>query len=318
MKILPSMPSIITVTLNPAIDKSTSIASLIPEKKLHCAQPLLEPGGGGINVARAIKRLGGNAQAIFLAGGYNGDLLMKLLDAEEVLYCCVPIRNDTRENIAVVDKTTNLQYRFLMPGSEIYECEWQQCLQTIERHDGAAFIVSSGSLPGGAPVDIYARIAAIAKKKNARCIADTSGVALQLALDEGVFLIKPNLSELSALVGRKELNGKEVAEAAMNIINSKKCEVIIVSMGAAGALLITKDTVQQIAAPPVKIKSTVGAGDCLVAGIVHSLSNGENINKAVKFGVACGTAATLNEGTSLCKLNDVENLFSGIAAHYLI
>lgn len=312
------MPSIITVTLNPAVDKSTSIASLIPEKKLQCDRPLLEPGGGGINVARAIKRLGGNAEAVFLAGGYNGDLLMKLLDDEEVLYSCIPISQDTRENIAVVDKSTNLQYRFLMLGPEVYECEWQQCLQAIKKYDDAEFIILSGSLPPGVPVDIYARIAAIAKKKNARCIADTSGMALQLALEEGIFFIKPNLTELSALAGMKELSGKEVAEAAKNIINSKESEVVVVSMGAAGALLVTTDIIQHIAAPTVKIKSTVGAGDCMVAGIVYSLSNSKNIHDAVKYGIACGTAATLSEGTSLCKLNDVEDLFSVITAHHLI
>jgi len=312
------MPSIITLTLNPAVDKSTAIVSLIPEKKLHCDKPLMEPGGGGINVARAIKRFGANAEAIFLAGGYNGGLLMKLLDAEEVFYRCIPISNDTRENIAVVDKSTNLQYRFLMPGPEVYEREWQQCLQAIEKFDDIEFIVSSGSLPPGVPVDIYARIAAIAKKKNARCVTDTSGLALQLALEEGVFLIKPNLNELSALAGMKELNGKEVAEAAKNIIDSKKCEVVVVSMGAAGVLLVTKDIVQQIVAPPVKVKSTVGAGDCMVAGIVYSLSNGKSIDVAVRYGIACGTAATLNEGTGLCKLSDVEGLFSVVAAPHLV
>ncbi len=310
------MPSIITVTLNPAVDKSTSVSSLIPEKKLHCSLPLLEPGGGGINVARAIKRLGGSTEAFFLAGGYNGDLLMKLLEQENVLYHLIRIKNETRENIAVFDKSTHMQYRFLMPGAEVYEDEWKQCLQAIEKMDDVGCIVASGSLPPGVPIDIFARIASIAKTKNALCITDTSGQALQLALVEGVFLIKPNLNELCVLAGVKELNGNEVAEAAKNIIEKKGCDAIVVSMGASGALLVTKDIIQQVAAPPVKMKSSVGAGDCMVAGIAHSLLNGRNIKEAVKYGVACGTASTLNEGTSLCNLDDVESLFSFITEHH--
>lgn len=307
------MPSIITITLNPAVDKSTSVSSLIPEKKMQCSVPFLEPGGGGINVARAIKKLGGNAEAIFLAGGYNGELLMKLLDDENVLYHLIRIKNDTRENIAVVDKSTHLQYRFLMPGAAVYEDEWQTCLHALEKMNGVEYIVASGSLPPGVPVDMFARIAAIAKMKNARCIIDTSGEPLRVALAEGVFLIKPNLNELSALAGVKELNGKEVAEAAKNIIEKKECSAVVVSMGAAGALLVTKDILQQIAAPPVKMKSSVGAGDSMVAGIVFSLCQGKKIEEAVEYGVACGTAATLNEGTGLCNQCDVETLFSVIA-----
>ena len=303
------MSSIVTITFSPAIDKSTSISSLVPEKKLYCANPTTEPGGGGINVARAIIKLGSTAEAVFLAGGYNGDLLTKLLDNENVPYHAIRIKNDTRENLAIVDKSTNLQYRFLMPGPEVYQDEWQKCLQVIEMLNGVEYIVASGSLPPGVPEDIFATIAAIAKKKHARCIVDAIGKPLKLALEEEVYLIKPNLAELSSLYGKSELKGAEVVDAAKNIICKGQCNAIVVSMGVAGALLVTKDIVQQITAPPVKIKSTVGAGDSMVAGIVYSLYQGKDIIEAVQYGVACGTASALNEGTGLCNHQDVENLF---------
>ncbi|HLK28569.1 MAG TPA: 1-phosphofructokinase family hexose kinase [Puia sp.] len=303
------MPPIVTITFNPAIDKSTSISSLVPEKKLYCEAIMTEPGGGGINVARAIAKLGGAAEAIFLAGGHTGDLLQQLLSQANVPFRAIQMRNETREDLSVTDRHTNLQYRFVMPGQKVYEDEWQKCLQVVEVLSSIEYIVASGSLPQGVPDDIYARIASIAKKKNAKCIIDSKGKPLKLALEEGVYLIKPNLNELSILAGVNELKGEEIVTAAKDIIDKNQCEAIVISVGASGALLVTKDIVRQIAAPPVKTKSSVGAGDSMVAGIVYSLQIGKDIIRSVEYGVACGTASTLNEGTGLCNLADVENLY---------
>lgn len=306
------MPAIITITLNPTIDKSTTVDALVPEKKLHCSRPVFEPGGGGINVARAIKKLGGEATAIYFAGGYNGVLLKQLLAEEEVDSLIIETKKDTRENLIVVDKATNLQYRFGMPGPQIEQEEWHECLKVIELMDDLKFIIASGSLPPGVPNDIFARIAAIAKKKNARLIVDTSEEALKLAAKEGMFLMKPNLGELSSLVDQEELTVESVQDVAKKIIAEGKCEVIVISMGSAGAMVVTKDVCKQIVAPPVKRRSTVGAGDSMMAGIVLSLYKGKSLIDAIKYGVACGTAATMNAGTELCKLKDVETLYAAL------
>ena len=195
----------VTITFNPAVDKSTSVPMLVPEKKLACTKPLLEPGGGGINVARAIHKLGGDALAVFPAGGYNGGLLKRLLDKEGVASLPLPVINDSRENLVVLDSAANLQYRFGMPGPELSPAEWQQCLRALEQAANPAFFVASGSLSPGMPVDMFARVAAIAKKKNVPLVADTSGEVLAAALEEGVYLIKPNVGELAALAGKEEL-----------------------------------------------------------------------------------------------------------------
>lgn len=303
------MSSIVTVTINPTIDKSTTVPALVPEKKLQCSSPVLEPGGGGINVARAIKKLGGDAIAVFLAGGYNGTLLKQLLSDEGVDARAVEIENATRENIIVLDNATNQQYRLGMPGPEVSEKEWQECLNAIEEINDIDFLVASGSLSPGVPADIFARIAAIAKKKNARLILDTSGEALQLAVKQGAYLIKPNLGELAFLSGKEELDPQDVVEIAREIIAKECCQVIMVSMGPGGAMVITKDMARQINAPSVKKKSTVGAGDSMVAGIVMGLSKGMSLLEAVTYGVASGTAATMNPGTQLCRLEDVEKLY---------
>lgn len=306
------MPSIVTITFNPALDKSTTINALVPEKKLRCTKPVVEPGGGGINVARVIKRLGGDATALYLKGGFNGILLHELLDAEGITSLAVAVQEGTRENVVVYDESTNQQYRFCMPGPVVSTQEWQQCIRVIEELQNVQYFVVSGTLPPGIPVEIYATIAAIAKSKNAKLVADTSGEALQLAVEEGVYLLKPNIGELSALVGKESLDIQSVRDIAKHIIAKGKCEVIVISMGAAGALLVTKDVTKQIYAPLVKRISTVGAGDSMLAGIVQSLITGKSIIEATAFGVACGTAATMNAGTELCRREDVDRLYDDI------
>jgi 6-phosphofructokinase 2 len=304
------MPAITTITFSPCIDKSTSVPALIPEKKLKCAIPRLEPGGGGVNIARAIKKLGGEATAIFPSGGYTGKYFNHLLEQENIDVVIIETANETRENIIVLDEATNNQYRFGMPGTTLTEKEWKKCLQAVEDIPDAGFIIASGSLPPGVPDDIYAALAKIAKTKQARFIVDTSGLALKQAAEEGVYMLKPNLGELSSLSGKAEIQTSEVKSIAQAIIAKGSCEVMVVSMGAAGAMLVTAELAETFIPPAVARKSTVGAGDSMVAGIVYYLAQGKSLLQAVQYGVACGTAATLNAGTELCRKADADRLFS--------
>ncbi|KAA9041104.1 1-phosphofructokinase family hexose kinase [Ginsengibacter hankyongi] len=306
------MSKIITITFSPCIDKSTSVPSLIPEKKLQCSAPKLEPGGGGINVARALRKLGEDAIAIFPSGGYTGKFFNHLMELENINCKIIEIKNETRENIIVLDQSINAQYRLGMPGSELAEHEWKACLQAVEEINNIEFIIASGSLPPGVPVNIYAMLAEIAKNKNAKLIVDTSGEALKEAVQKGLFLLKPNIGELAYLAGKDKLLPGEIAIVAKKIIEKGQCEAIVISMGMEGATIITKDTVDIITAPKVTRKSTVGAGDSMVAGIVFFLSTGKSLLEAAKFGVACGTAATMNPGTELCKRDDAFRLYNSM------
>ena len=306
------MSNIVTITFSPCIDKSTSVPSLIPEKKLQCTAPKLEPGGGGINVARALKKLGEDAIAVFPSGGYTGKFFNHLMEIENVRSKIIEIKNETRENIIVLDQSINAQYRFGMPGTELGEQEWKACLQAVKEIDDIEFIIASGSLPPGVPVNIYARLAEIAKDKNAKLIVDTSGEALKEAVDKGVYLLKPNLGELAYLAGKDRLEPGDAATVAKEIIEKGMCEALVISMGVAGATLITKNSIDKITAPNVTRKSTVGAGDSMVAGIVFFLSIGKSLLEAAKFGVACGTAATMNPGTELCKKEDAFQLYNSM------
>lgn len=277
---------------------------------MQCALPRSEPGGGGINVARAVKKLGGEAIAIFSAGGYTGNYFTHLLEKEMIPSVIINSEHETRENIIVVDESSNKQYRFGMPGSALSEYEWKQFLTAAAEIKEATYLVASGSLPQGVPLNIYGQLAKIAKLNHAKFIVDTSGEPLKHAADEGVYLLKPNRSELAYLCGKTNLQEEEIKDAALSILKKGKCDVMAVSLGPAGALLATREGVEYFTPPPVLSKSTVGAGDSMVAGIVFSLAEGRSLTDAVRYGVACGTTATMNPGTELCKKEDADRLFS--------
>lgn len=307
------MNKIVTITFNPCIDKSTTISALAPEKKLTCSNPIFEPGGGGINVARAIKKLGGNATAIYPAGGYSGKFLQVLLKNENIESLVVETARHTRENMIVLDLSSNQQYRFGMPGQALSRGEWEKCLQLLEEND-SEYIVASGSLPPGLPMEVFERIGKIAEKKKRQLIIDTSGDALKSALNTHAYLVKPNLGELSRLAGVEELGFNDISAVARQLIDETGCRIFLVSMGSSGAMLITKEESYMVTAPPVKRQSTVGAGDSMVAGVVLSLSKGKSLKEAIHYGVAAGTAATINPGTELCKEQDVKRIYDELIA----
>ena len=302
------MPEIVTITFCPAIDKSTNVEAFIPERKLSCTSPKYEPGGGGVNVARAIKKLGGKATSVCFIGGYSGVFYRKLLSDEFIKSIFIKAKENTRENLTVLETSTNKQFRFGMPSQKIYRKEWQSCLQIIKGLKGVKFLVISGSLAPNLPDYIFSSIVKITQKKNIKLIVDTSGHHLKQALLAGVYLIKPNLKELSLLVDKDLLAVEDVPFYAKMLIEEYKCKIVIVSLGAIGAVLVTKNEILNISSPKISVKSTVGAGDSMLAGIVLSLSKNKSMKDVITYGVATGTAATINAGTALCKLKDVNKI----------
>lgn len=303
--------TIVTLTLNPALDKSTSVDRLIAEQKLRCEPMHIDPGGGGINVSKGIQKLGGQSIAVFPIGGQNGQALKALVEAAGINTHTVPISGETRENLSVTESSTNQQFRFTLPGAPMSETEAEACLEAV-RSLKPDFLVASGSLPPGLPDTFYQKVAEMAQSIGAKFILDTSGKPLRAAADQGLYLLKPNLGELSALAGVEELEMNRVDDAALSIIEQGKCEVVVVSLGPQGALLVTREGFEHIPAPTVKKLSTVGAGDSMVSGMVWALSEGKSFREMAQTGVACGSAATMNTGTQLFKKEDVTRLLNWI------
>ena len=305
--------AVVTITMNPAIDKSTVVERIVPEAKLHCAAPRYEAGGGGINVSKALRRLGTDSMAIFPAGGHNGNMLRELLIREGIAGNCIAAGAETRENFIVLETFTNYQYRFNTKANPVEPVVASQCLDLLTGLPfKPGFLVVSGSLPEGVPEQFYADLAKWSAAAGVKFILDTSGPPLFLAADEQVFLLKPNLAELSQLAGKHLSTKEEAATAAREIILSRNCALILVSLGAEGALLVTKEGQDFVAAPEVKKQSSVGAGDSMVAGMVFGLINNHSLRECIRFAVACGTAATMNMGTELFHVEDVKKLYSGL------
>lgn len=305
---------ILTITLNPCIDKSTRLNEMEPESKLRCTEVVNEPGGGGINVSKALQKLGADSMALFPAGGHNGNMLCSLLDEHSIKYHGVDTKVETRENWIVLETEKNNQYRFTFPGRQVQESSIKTLIDQISNFS-PSIVVASGSLPPGLPDHFYGLIVKTAKAVGARCIVDTSGPALAALKGKGAYLIKPNSSELSNLLNVPALKKSEIDDAAQQIIRDGYAEIVVVSMGAEGAWLITKDEKHFAAAPSVKKRSTVGAGDSMVAGITFMLQQHRPLPEAIAFGVACGSAATMNEGTQLFKREDAEYLYQQILKH---
>lgn len=298
---------IVTLTISPAIDKSAVIDELISEKKLRCRDIRREPGGGGINVSKALKELGETSHAVFAAGGANGTALAAMLTEAGLGFTAVPIAAESREDLSVTDAKTGAQYRFVMPGASLTGPEETHLLEAVWSHR-PALLVASGSLPPAVGPGFYARLAREAKVRGVRLILDTSGEPLQQAVREGVFLLKPNLAELAHLAGLENLTHDAIVPAARDVIGRGGCEMLVVSMGGKGAWLITATADRFIPAPKVEVRSTVGAGDSMVAGMVHQLALGKTPEEMARFGVACGSAATMNAGTHLFNREDVFRL----------
>lgn len=300
---------ILTVTLNPSIDVSTATETVTPEHKLRCEEATRHPGGGAVNVARVLKRLGAECRALYPAGGILGRLLRALLEQEGVEGIAIDIAADTRESFTVLERASGREFRFVLPGPHLAPEEWQACLDQVAGLPQApAFIVASGSLPPGAPEDFYARLARLAREQGSRMVLDASGSALAAGLDEGVYLVKPNLRELRALTALPLEEERDWTAAAHGLVDAGKAEVVALSLGHRGALLAAAGHTLRAPAIPVQIASTVGAGDSFVAAMVWRLAAGGGLEEAFRSGIAGGTAALLAPGTTLAHKEDTERL----------
>jgi 6-phosphofructokinase 2 len=303
------MHSIVTLTMNPALDISADAENVRPTDKIRCACVRYDAGGGGINVAKIAHELGASVCAVFPAGGATGDVLTDLLVTGGVPSHRITISATTRESLTVNETGTGLQYRFVLPGPNLTPAEQARCMDELRVVASSAdFVVASGSLPPGVPANFYQQLADLCRELDVPLILDTSGAGLE-HVTSGVYLLKVSVRELRDCCGRDLPSESEQLSAAHELVASGRAAAVVVSLGSRGALLATSDAGQRFSAIPVRGVSGVGAGDAMVAAITVGLTRGWSLVESVRFGIASGAAMLLTPGTAPCTRADAERLF---------
>ncbi len=264
--------------------------------------------GKGIDVSRAIHEMGGLTTAYGFIGGANGHAMEILLDEEGVLFSFTPIENETQANFIITDTKTSQQTRIDAPGPRISKKELERFIGKVRKiRPSPELVVAGGSVPPGVPDNIYYDIVSDAKGFGVRTILDSGGKWLEEGLKAKPYLIKPNVHEAERLLGRELPTEEAIIEAAFDLLDMG-IEVAVISRGKDGIIVATKGSLFKAVPPSVKIRSTVGAGDCTIAGLALKLAYGEPVIEACRLAVAMGTAAVLTPGTELCHRADVERL----------
>jgi 6-phosphofructokinase 2 len=300
---------ILTLTVNPACDVSCHAEAVRAVRKVRTTDERWDPGGGGVNVSRVVREMGGETLALILSGGLPGAELERLIAAEGVPHRAIPIAGRTRIALTVHDRSARREYRFVPEGPEIAEAEWRTALAALEA-EAAGWVVASGSLARLMPEDFYVRAAAIAARRGQRFVLDTSGAPLRAALGAGLTLIKASRGEFEALVGRPLPTPRAQAQAALDLVRQGAAERIAVSLGHQGALMAERgaEEVLWLRPPNVEAEGAVGAGDAMLGAMVWALARGESGREAFAWGVAAGAAAVMRPGTAQARREDVEAL----------
>ena len=307
------MTDILPITLNPALDVLTTIDKVSDTHKMRCGAVIKHPGGGGVNVARVLHRLGANCVALYLAGGVTGERHHQLMKAEKVRCHVMPIAEEMRESFTAHETSSGNDFRFVLPGPNVSATEYEACFDYVAQHMPKKFLVISGGSAPGVPDNFYARLAALAKQHGVRVVLDANGPALAEALKVGVYLFKPSLRELRDLTGQALPDEETQMAAAQQLIQSGQAEIVAVSLGAEGAMVVSADQFWQARALKVDVQTTIGAGDSFVGAMVWSLGRGDALLKSFQYGLASGAAALLTPGTSLSTAEKIHLLVVNIS-----
>ena len=309
------MTAILTITVNPALDLSTAAPAVIPDRKLRCTAPRVQPGGGGVNVSRAISNLGGTSTTLLAYGGPTGAALTDALRAEGLSPVSLGVDHATRQSITVRDAGNGLQYRFMMPGPD-----WQaaDCAAARAAILGAlvpdALVIPSGSYPPGMPEDFFVELNRDVVAAGGRMILDTSGAALRAAArpGTGLYTLRMDQEEAQELSGARLKRLDEIADYASRLHADIGGQIVMIAAGAMGTVIVTPDWRGLLRPPVVVPVSKVGAGDSFVGGFALALARGDDPIAACAWGVAAAASAVTTPDTDLCDRHDVERFLSEV------
>jgi len=304
---------ILTITFNPTVDAASETERVQSTRKIRTFDESFHPGGGGINVARVIHRLGGSVTALYARGGVMGEVLDHLLVRRGVPHQTIEISGNTRINNVIHETSTGLEYRFIAEGPIFNDQDWQNVVAACANASWS-WLVVSGSLPRGIPVTIYDQLIDVARRRGGKIAIDTSGAALEYVMERGgMTLLKPSQGEFESYAGQRFSSLAQLAQTAQSLVHKGVAEIIAVTLGHQGAVLASADKTIYLASPPVKVLSASGAGDSFIAGMIYGLSQGQNLEEAFRLGVACGSAAVMEKGTGLCQNANIKRLLQSLS-----
>lgn len=304
---------IITVTPNAAIDKTYTIEGFGLDRVHRPSYTRTVPGGKGINVSRVLKELGKKSLATGFIGGETGDAIIKGLEEEEIIHDFVRVKDESRLCIAVVDPTNGTQTEVNENGPEVSSCEINSMLDKIRNNfAGVSYIILSGSCPPGTPVTFYGDIINIAKQAGIKTVLDTSGDHLREAVKASPYMLKPNIFELSQLVGRELFTLEEICHAAKSLKSRYGIEITAVTMGRSGAIVTDGDHIWKAVPPAIEFASAVGSGDSFVASFIYSIMSGGALPDALSLATAAGAANAATYGAGFCKKESIMELLKGV------
>lgn len=305
---------IVTITPNPSVDRTITVPAVRVGEVNRALSSRIDPGGKGINVTRALTSMGACSLAVLPTGGPEGQLMTELLTRASVAYRAVPIIGQTRMNVAAVEPdgtTTKLNETGpVLEGTDTAALLRQLTLELA----CADWLVGCGSLPPGVPDDFYARLVTLGHDHGVRVAVDSSGAPLAAAVAAGPDLIKPNHEELAELMGAPLTTLGEVIDAAHHLVGSG-VRAVVVSLGADGAVLVNADHCLWAGAPVSKPRSTVGAGDCLLAGLLSELDAGHDPERALIAGTTWGAAAVRLPGSAVPTPDDLQDIDVTVSHH---
>jgi len=303
---------IFTITLNPSLNKTVDVEELMYDDVNVILGEERSAGGKGIDVSRVIKELGGQSIALGLMGGYNGIEVEGRLTNEGILCDFTRVSGETRTNLIIHQQRKKMQTFLSAPATQVTQFDITTLYRKIKHIPKDSYVVMSGSLPPGLNDSFYAQIITGLKVKGIKAFLDTDGEALKTGVQAGPYLIKPNIHEFGRLVegsAREHDDVLGLVAPYLSLVDS-----VVVSMGARGAVGVSRKERYIVTPPKVNVKSSTGAGDALMAGMVFALSEGASFKDALCLGVACGTASTLNAGSALCLRDDVYAIKKEVSA----
>ncbi|KPQ08024.1 MAG: 6-phosphofructokinase 2 PfkB [Rhodobacteraceae bacterium HLUCCA12] len=310
------MPPVLTITLNPAVDLAAETEHVSAGPKLRLSEPVIEPGGGGINVARVVACLGGRVRLIAALGGLTGARLQALIADAGLDLERFDVPGETRQSLSVTDRATGQQYRFVMPGPRWSDAMADQFMDAIDAASPAqGWAVLSGSQPPGLDEAFPRQLASRMQRRDVRLIVDTSGPALDSLIKNGkaatLWGLRMNQGEAAAAAGHPLPDLADSLAFARTLYERGVAQVVVLGRGAEGSVLVADRLRLSCRPPAVAVKSPVGAGDSFTGAFVLEMAQTGDLAQALTRGTAAAAAAVTTAATELCRAEDVARLISG-------